>query len=233
MPHRMQISLSDPMRFESPPFLAMCLFCLLIRPCLQGNARLLWEPHRLGDAWWFAKLIATMASLLQECLPFCRSPALGAMGSGLRAPSRRGRRSYREMPAFCGSPAPGAMLGGLQSFSRRGRSSFRNACLFVGAPPSGRWVVVCGLHRGEGTAPTGKCLPFVGTIPPSQCSVVCKAFATRASLLQRNACFLWEPCPQGDGWWSARLHRGEGAAPTKKRSCKRLRDGTIVPHVFK
>jgi hypothetical protein len=26
----------------------------------------------------------------------------------------------------------------------------------------------------------------------------------------------WEPHPRGDGWWSARLYRGEGAAPTKK-----------------
>ncbi|PUE18356.1 hypothetical protein B9Z48_09245 [Limnohabitans sp. WS1] len=35
--------------------------------------------------------------------------------------------------------------------------------------------------------------------------------AARAPLLQ----FLWEPRPRGDGWWSARLHRGEGANPTK------------------
>ncbi|PUE20260.1 hypothetical protein B9Z48_04865 [Limnohabitans sp. WS1] len=27
---------------------------------------------------------------------------------------------------------------------------------------------------------------------------------------------LWEPRPRGDGWWSTRLYRGEGAAPTKK-----------------
>ena len=25
---------------------------------------------------------------------------------------------------------------------------------------------------------------------------------------------LWEPCPRGDGWWSARLYRDEGVAPT-------------------
>jgi len=25
---------------------------------------------------------------------------------------------------------------------------------------------------------------------------------------------MWEPRPRGDGWWSARLYRGEGAAPT-------------------
>ena len=25
---------------------------------------------------------------------------------------------------------------------------------------------------------------------------------------------MWEPRPRGGGWWSARLHRGEGAAPT-------------------
>ncbi|PUE21055.1 hypothetical protein B9Z48_00965 [Limnohabitans sp. WS1] len=27
---------------------------------------------------------------------------------------------------------------------------------------------------------------------------------------------LWEPRPRGDGWWSTRHYRGEGAAPTKK-----------------
>jgi hypothetical protein len=25
---------------------------------------------------------------------------------------------------------------------------------------------------------------------------------------------LWEPRPRGDGWWSARLYRDEGVAPT-------------------
>lgn len=34
------------------------------------------------------------------------------------------------------------------------------------------------------------------------------------------AAFLWEPRPRGDGWWSSRLYRGGGAAPTKNRSCQ-------------
>ena len=53
---------------------------------------MLWEPRPRGDGWWSAGVIATGASLLQGDFP-CGSPALGAMGGGLRRLSRRGRRS--------------------------------------------------------------------------------------------------------------------------------------------
>jgi hypothetical protein len=93
-----------------------------------GCPCILWEPRPRGDGWWSARVFATGASLLQGDGPaFCGSPALGAMGGGLRGISRRGRRSYRGM-----------------------------ALHFVGAPPSGRWVVVCEAFRDGGVAPTQK-----------------------------------------------------------------------------
>ena len=77
----------------------------------------LWEPRPRGDGRWSASLFAAGAPLLQGWRCGC----------------------------FCGSPAPGAMGGGLRAFSRRGRRSYRGGAVavFVGAPPSGRWVVVC------------------------------------------------------------------------------------------
>ncbi len=51
--------------------------------------------------------------------------------------------------------------------------------------------------------------------------------ATRASLLQEASCILQEPRPRGDSWWSARLDRDEGVAPTKMPSYKDHRAGSI------
>ena len=50
----------------------------------------------------------------------------------------------------------------------------------------------------------------------------------RASLLQGNACLLWEPRPRGDGSWSAGLYSGEDTAPAKKRLCKHHQTGSII-----
>ena len=72
------------------------------------------------------------------------------------APTREGP-AFVSAPSFCGSPALGAMGCGLRGFSRRGRRSYRgDALYFVGAPPSGRWLVVCEAFRDEGVAPTQK-----------------------------------------------------------------------------
>ncbi len=118
------------------------------KACRASRVRvpcMLQEPRPRGDGLWPARPIATRASLLRGtrhavhrvcgCYAFCRSPALGAMGRGLRGLSRRGRRSYggQGMPCFA---CDGAMH-------------------VVGAPPSGRWVVACEAYRDEGVAPTG------------------------------------------------------------------------------
>ncbi len=116
----------------------------------------------------------------------CGSPALGAMGGGLRGliailwePRPRGdclwsagliatRASLLQGhgPAFCGSPALGAMGGGL-----------RGLIAILWEPrPRGDCLWSAGLDRDEGVAPTGSW-----------------------------PCILWEHCPWGDGWWSAGL----------------------------
>jgi hypothetical protein len=114
-----------------------------------GGICLVWEPRPRGDGSWSARLIATRASLLQGHGPgFCGSPALGAMGCGVRGFSRRGRRSYRDM-----------------------------ALAFVGGLPSGRFLVVCGGFRDGGVAPTGDHAPhFVVTLPSGRFLVVCGGF---------------------------------------------------------
>ena len=82
------------------------------------------------------------------------------------------------LPAFCGSPALGAMGGGLRGLIATRASLLQGDCLhfvgapprgdgvFVGAPPSGRWGVVCEGYRDEGVAPTGGLPAFCGSLAP-------------------------------------------------------------------
>ncbi len=107
----------------------------------QGDGFLpLWEPRPRGYGWWYARLFRGEGAAPTGGLPaICGSPALGAMGGGMRGFfATRASLLQGDGPAFCRSPALGAIFA------------------FMGAPPSGRWVVVCQAFLGEGVAPTKK-----------------------------------------------------------------------------
>ena len=77
-------------------------------------------------------------------------------------------------PAFCGRPALGAMGGGLQGASRRGRRSYGEVPCYLWEPrPRGDGPWFARLYRDEGAAPTGEWpYPLHGTCTGAQLSIM-------------------------------------------------------------
>ena len=152
----------------------------------SSTFRLSFSLHSAAlDFWHDNKLLPTTWSVPQR-MQACLSDPMGYESPPFFSHVFFCLWKSREMPGFCGNQTAWAMGGGLQGLSRRGRHSYRGSPAFCGSPTHG---VIGGGVRG--------------------------CFTTRASLLQGKPCILWEPRPLGDGWWSARLHRDEGVAPTE------------------
>ncbi|PUE19390.1 hypothetical protein B9Z48_06190 [Limnohabitans sp. WS1] len=119
---------------------------------------ILWEPRRLGDGLWAARLFATGASLLQGgAWHFVGAPPSGRWVVGCEAFRDEGVAPTGGCLAFCGSPALGGMGVVCEAFRDEGVAPTRgDAWHFVGALPSGRWVVGCEAFRGGGVAPTNQ-----------------------------------------------------------------------------
>jgi len=140
-------------------------------------------------------------------MQFCGSPAPGAMGSGLRGFSRRGRRSYKKSWM---QTSLGRIKKWAATPARKGPVIAQAQCSFVGAPPPGRWVVVCEAFRDGGVAPTKKVDSNI--VGPDQAWHTCQP--PWGVFIEPG--IKWSP-PLGQGLWQV-----PGARPLR-RPAARLR----------
>ncbi len=109
--------------------------------------------------------------------------------------------------SFYGSLALGAIVGGLRGFSRRGRRSYREMPCFVWEPrPRGDCWWSAGLFATGASLLRGHCPALCGSPALGAILGGLRGFSQRGRRSYREMpCFLWEPRPRGDSWWSARI----------------------------